>query len=78
MINVSDTATQIMAIHMKGEWRDRDRLDNPITRARVNDNGRTAQIDMIRSHWDSMNEADRARAKRTLKEIGGYDFEVAL
>ena len=70
----SDTATQIMDTHMKGEWRDRNRLNNPITCARVNDNGRTAQVDMIRSHWDNMDEETQARAKLTLDEIGGNDL----
>jgi len=74
----SDTSIEIMATHMKGEWRDRDRLNNPITRDRVNDNGRTAQIYMIRSHWDGMDDVTRARAKRTLNEIGGNDFGSAL
>ena len=74
----SNTEIQIMAAHMKGEWRDRNRLNNPITRDRVNDNGRTAQAEMIRSHWDNMDDVTKARAKRTLDEIGGDDFGSAL
>jgi len=70
----SETAIEIMANNMKGEWRDRDRLNNPITRDRVNDNGRTAQVDMIRSHWDDMDDVTKARAKRTLDQIGGDDL----
>lgn len=67
----SDTATQIMSTHMKGEWRDRDRLNNPTTRDRVNDNGRTAQIEMINSHQPNMNEAALKTADWVLKQIGG-------
>ena len=67
----SEQATQIMATHMKGDWHDRDRLNNPITQNNINDNGRAAQIEMINAHYPGMNEVDKARADRTLKQIGG-------
>ncbi len=67
----SDTATQIMDTHMKGDWHDRDRLNNPITQNNINDNGRAAQIEMINSHQPNMNAAALKTADWVLKQIGG-------
>jgi len=44
----------------------------------IEENMRLAQIELINSYYDDMSEVEKARAKRTLKAIGGDDLEVAL
>ena len=60
-----------MNTHMKSECRDRDRLSRPASQAKINDNMRLAQIEMIQSHQPNMNDAALKTAKWVLKQIGG-------
>ena len=78
MIIVTEQAKNIMNHHLNYVASDRRRLSTKESVAKLNESMRLAQIEMIRSHWDNMDEETQARAKRTLDEIGGDDFEVAL
>ena len=67
----SNTAKQIMDVYLKSECRDRDRLNRPESQARINENMRKAQIEMINSHYPDMDDVTKARARITLRQIGG-------
>ena len=71
MMTSSCEAKEIMDRYFRSDCRDRDRLNNPITQVAINNNGRLAQIEMLQGHMVEMNDVDRARAERTLKQIGG-------
>ena len=57
--------------HIRGEV---DRYYSKGTQDRINEDMRLAQVDLIRSYWDGMDDVTRARAKRTLDQIGGDDI----
>jgi len=79
MINASEQAKSIMNHHLHYVASDRRRLSSKESVAKLTESMRLAQIEMIRSHWDNMDEETQARAKRTLDQIGGNDLiRVAL
>ena len=71
MINVSDTAKQIMDNHLKSIGGDINRQYSPEFQVKINNNMRLAQIELIDSHYNDMDDLTKARADRTLKQIGG-------
>ena len=74
MIPISDTAQSIMKNHLNHIGGDLDKHYTKKTQAKINETMRLAQIDLIRSYWDDMDDETRARAKRTLDQIGGDDY----
>jgi hypothetical protein len=71
MINVSETASEIMKNHLNNIGGDMSRQYSPAFQVKINENMRLAQIELINSYYDNMDEVTQARAKRTLKQIGG-------
>ena len=67
---------KIMDKYLKSGHKDKDALIRPESQVRCNNNMRIAQIEMINSHYDSMDEITQARARRTLKKIGGCLIRV--
>lgn len=78
MINSTEQVKDRMSSYLTYVASDRRALETEGGRAAVNKRMRRDQIDLIRSYWNDFDDVELARAKRTLDQIGGDDFELAL
>ncbi len=62
-------AQTIMDTHLKTIGGKVDEQYTQKAKARLQEAMRLAQIDMINSHWDNMDEVAQKRALKTLKQI---------
>ena len=74
MINSAEQTKHTMNTYLGWVAGDKRALVTEAGMAAINDKMRLVQIDLIRSYWDGMDDETKARAKRTLDQIGGDDF----